>query len=751
MTSTGKRTHSIRTRFFLPLLVLLLPILVIEAYIFYDRFATRQAEELQANLELARAVGVAFHGLVQDVLREELAIATAATASPSLSREDLAKLLRQSAKGDPAVSRFSWVGAEGRVLASSNPSLVGINISDRRYFKEIVGGREWVVSDLVISKATGEPIFTISRAARDEKGTFLGMLTASFYPDGLEKVLAIKRAKGAAVDLIDRNGINVARYPPRDHTPEQLNLRRSYPQIEGALRGQEIATTVISERTGRKRLAGFVPIPSTGWVAAASRDQSDAMGDFTYDLLIQGTLFLLVALAAFGTALAIARWAVASIGKLRDQALALGRGETKEPVDVFGPSEIVELADTFGKMAEDIRKREEALLQEREFAEMERKRLQAVLEALPVSLFISDANGKLVVTNPAADEIWGQAPLSRRLENYREDYKAWWPTTGKRVQSHEWGLARSLTSGERCIAEEMEIETPDGRRKIILNYALPILDAEGRITGGVAVNVDITERKRMEDALRRAKDELEFRVKERTAELELRNKELQDFTFVAAHDLQEPLRKIRTFGNMLAKRCGPSMDERSMDYLNRMQTSAGRMQNLLHSLLTYSRVTGKFEPIEEIDLRTSVAEAVSNLEILIEEKNAHLEIGDLPTIAANPVQMVQLFQNLLGNALKFHREGESPRVKINAQTDEEGLCEIYVQDNGIGFEEMYVDKVFLPFQRLHGISGGYEGVGMGLAICKKIVESHGGKITARSEVGKGSTFVVALPAERKKR
>jgi PAS domain S-box-containing protein len=751
MLSIGKPAHSIRSRLFLPLLVLLWPILVIEAYIFYDRFATRRTEELQANLELARAVGVAFHGLVQDVLREELAIATAATASPPLSREDLAKLLRQSAEGDPAVSRFSWVGPEGRVLASSNPSLVGLNISDRAYFREIVGGREWVVSDLVLSKATGDPIFTISRAVRDGKGNFLGMVAGTFYPDGLGKILAIKRAKGAAVDLIDRNGMNVARYPPRDHIPEQRNWLKLYPQIEHALRGEEIATIVVSERTGKKRLAGFVPVPSIGWVAAASRRQGDAMGDFTWDLLSQGTLFLLVALAAFGTALVIARRAVASIGKLRDQALALGRGDLKKPVDVFGPSEIVELADTFGKMAEDIRNREEALLQQRELAEIERKRLEAVLETLPVSIFISDANGKLIATNPAADGIWGQAPLSRQLADYREDYKAWWPATGKRVQSHEWGLARALTKGERCIAEEMEIETPDGRRKNILNYALPILDGEGRITGGVAVNVEITERKGMEEALRRAKDELEFRVKERTAELELRNKELQDFAFVAAHDLQEPLRKIRTFGNLLVARFGPSLDERSMDYLSRMQTSAARMQNLLHSLLTYSRVTSKLEPIEEVDLGTSVAEAVSNLEVLIKEKNAHLEIGDLPTIAANPVQMVQLFQNLLGNSLKFHREGEAPIVKIYAEAGENKACEIHVEDNGIGFEEMYVDKVFLPFQRLHGISRGYEGVGMGLAICKKIVEQHGGKITVRSELGKGSTFVVTLSAERKKR
>jgi signal transduction histidine kinase len=129
------------------------------------------------------------------------------------------------------------------------------------------------------------------------------------------------------------------------------------------------------------------------------------------------------------------------------------------------------------------------------------------------------------------------------------------------------------------------------------------------------------------------------------------------------------------------------------------------------------------------------------------EKNAVVGVGDLPTVKADPVQMAQLFQNLIGNALKFNRDGEAPHVKIHAK-EVGGGYEIYVEDDGIGFDEKYLDKIFLPFQRLHGRSGNYEGVGMGLAICKKIVERHGGKITARSEPGRGSTFIVTLPANR---
>lgn len=296
--------------------------------------------------------------------------------------------------------------------------------------------------------------------------------------------------------------------------------------------------------------------------------------------------------------------------------------------------------------------------------------------------------------------------------------------------------------------EHRVVRKSTGEIRIVHERCEHIRDATGRIIRSIGMVHDITERKEMEEALRRSRDELELRVQERTVELEFRNKELQDFAFVASHDLQEPLRKVRTFGSMLAGKCGDSLDETSGDYLRRMQKAAARMQNLLNSLLAYSRVTTKVEPLRGTDLKKSVESALSNLEIMVKEKNASVQILDLPTIRADRVQMVQLFQNLIGNALKFNRNGEEPHIKIHAEKAED-CYEIYVEDDGIGFDERYLDKIFQPFQRLHGSSSEYEGVGMGLAICRKIVERRGGKITARSQLGKGSTFIVTLPANRK--
>jgi light-regulated signal transduction histidine kinase (bacteriophytochrome)/CheY-like chemotaxis protein len=243
-------------------------------------------------------------------------------------------------------------------------------------------------------------------------------------------------------------------------------------------------------------------------------------------------------------------------------------------------------------------------------------------------------------------------------------------------------------------------------------------------------------------------------------ELAYSNAELEQFAHVASHDLQEPLRKIMSFGDRLKDKYSETLTAQGCDYLERMQKAAERMQTLIEDLLTLSRITTKAQPFVSVDLAQVARDVLSDLEVRIEQTGAKVEVGELPSLEADPLQMRQLLQNLISNALKFHQKTEPPQIRIYSQllNGEEQqptksshrpmLYQILVQDNGIGFDEKYLSSIFNAFQRLHGRNE-YEGTGMGLAICRKIVERHNGSITAKSSPGKGSIFIVTLPFQQR--
>jgi signal transduction histidine kinase len=248
-------------------------------------------------------------------------------------------------------------------------------------------------------------------------------------------------------------------------------------------------------------------------------------------------------------------------------------------------------------------------------------------------------------------------------------------------------------------------------------------------------------------------NEMLAQIQARDEALRRSNRELQDFAYVASHDLQEPLRKIQAFGDRLKTKFAPALAEDGRDYLERMQNAASRMQTLINDLLAYSRITTNAQPFVPVDLRQITREVLGDLEVRIEQTQGRVVVGELPTVDADPLQMRQLLQNLIGNALKFNREYTHPIVKVYAQPvngaapgpDGNGArCQLFVEDNGIGFDMKYLDRVFGMFQRLHGRDQ-YEGTGVGLAICRKIAERHGGEITAKSGAGQGATFIVTLP------
>jgi two-component system sensor kinase FixL len=368
---------------------------------------------------------------------------------------------------------------------------------------------------------------------------------------------------------------------------------------------------------------------------------------------------------------------------------------------------------------------------EEEVRQSEQK-YRAYISNSPFGVFVVNSMGQFIESNEALLRYCGYTEEELHRLNAPQLFS---PNSPEVAKAH---FGQLMTEGRS--SGEVLVQKKDGSDGFYMVDAVRL--SADRCLGFVA---DITSHKRDQEELKKF-----------AARLERSNRELEDFASVASHDLQEPLRKVRAFGDRLKAVCGDGIPEKANDYLDRMQSAADRMQTLISDLLTFSRVTTKAQPHTAVDLNEVTVEVLSDLEIRVEELEARISIGQLPIVHADPLQMRQLLQNLIGNALKFHRSGVAPVVKVYtkamyeppiphaAWTPEHQMCTFCVEDNGIGFEEKYADRIFTVFQRLHGRSE-YDGTGVGLAVCQKIVERHFGKIAAESTVGKGSAFSVTLP------
>lgn len=359
------------------------------------------------------------------------------------------------------------------------------------------------------------------------------------------------------------------------------------------------------------------------------------------------------------------------------------------------------------------------------------KRNESILNSAGEGIYGLDLQGRTTFVNPAAAKMTG----------WKVD-----ELIGKPESEVFCKAPDGLSPGQISHPGEQVFFRRDGATFPVEYVRSPIMEKD-RLMGAVVMFKDITERKRTHDALAR-----------KAAELARSNAELEQFAYVASHDLQEPLRKIQAFGDRLKAKLDALKVEDGREFLERMQSAAARMQRLINDLLTFSRViSSKSEqPFVQVNLAQVTKEVLSDLEVRIEQTKAHIDVGNLPTIQADPMQMRQLLQNLIGNALKFQPPNGKPQIEVQAQLvrkpfngaaaggPEQELCEISIRDNGIGFDEKYADRIFAMFQRLHGRNE-YEGTGVGLAVCRRIADRHGGTIAAKGKPGEGAVFTVTLP------
>jgi PAS domain S-box-containing protein len=366
------------------------------------------------------------------------------------------------------------------------------------------------------------------------------------------------------------------------------------------------------------------------------------------------------------------------------------------------------------------RRRAEDALRESE------ERLSRIVETMTDGVVLLDPTGRYTLANAAIERIIGQ-PRDRLLgTSYAAPPFVRRSVSGAAFSPDAHPFARVRASGEPVYGIEFAIERPDGTEVIVSINAAPLRGA-GDINGGVVASItDITERRRAQDELGR-----------KAAELERSNRELQQFAYVASHDLQEPLRMVASYTQLLARRYRGRLDSDADDFINYAVDGVTRMQGLINDLLAYSRVGTTGKEARLTDLNQVLDHTLADLQTAIGESSAVVTHDPLPVLPADGTQLGQLFQNLIANAIKF-RGTEPPRVHIAARWID-GRWLFSVQDNGIGIEPQYAERIFAIFQRLH-TRAEYPGTGIGLAICRRIVERHGGEISVESEPGEGSTF-----------
>jgi PAS domain S-box-containing protein len=357
---------------------------------------------------------------------------------------------------------------------------------------------------------------------------------------------------------------------------------------------------------------------------------------------------------------------------------------------------------------------EEALLREKHFTD-------ALIDNLPATFWVVDDNVKFIRWNSNQEKVLGYSPDKLSRIN---PLKIIVPEDRQRVASRFMeAFQGSCEEVETYVIKETGQTVP-----YQLSFAPLTVGGRQYLMG---FGIDISARKQAESKLQKIMDDLKRS-----------NEELEQFAYVASHDLQEPLRMVSSYVQLLEKRYRDKLDTDAIDFINFAVDGSRRMQNLINDLLSYSRVGSRGKPFQPVDSSAIYNAAVNNLQIAIRENEAYIEHGELPRVTADEGQMVQVFQNLIGNAIKFHGK-DSPHVIVNADRVN-GNWIFSVKDNGIGISRQFFDRIFMVFQRLHGNE--YPGTGIGLSIARKIIQRHGGQIWVESELDKGSTFYFSIPA-----
>jgi signal transduction histidine kinase len=391
-------------------------------------------------------------------------------------------------------------------------------------------------------------------------------------------------------------------------------------------------------------------------------------------------------------------------------------------------------ADKLKDALEEARARARQIEDSEDALRRQKRILESVLESIGEGVIVADTDGNFLIFNAAAERLVGIGLLKIPPSQWTEQYGCFLPDMVTPYPAEQLPLARAMR-GEYVEENEVFIRNPQRPRGLWLGVnAAPWLDGAGAILGGVVAFRDVTARKLAEQNL-----------KSTAEELARSNVDLEQFAYVVSHDLQEPLRMVSSFCQLLQQRYQGKLDKNADDFLGFAVDGARRMERLINDLLAYSRAGSRGQKLAATNLSSVFDQAIANLATAIGETSAVITRGELPTVQADAVGMGQLAQNLLSNAIKFHGP-RTPRIHVQGASQGQSWL-VTVKDNGIGIAATDVERIFGVFERSQSPSSAHAGTGIGLAICKRIVERHGGRIWVESKVSEGSVFSFTIPNE----
>jgi PAS domain S-box-containing protein len=492
--------------------------------------------------------------------------------------------------------------------------------------------------------------------------------------------------------------------------------------------GEQLHTEINSPHPSQEKINEIVQR-----IAPINQKLTKLEDDFSYTLgegsrwlenLVLKLLFsvaLSVEITGLTLAIVVSRSIQKGLNEILQSAKAVGKKDFKRKAKAFSKDEIGILANNFNTMADEL---------ERSIHDIEKaqQKFKGLLESAPDAIVIVGEEGVIHLANKQCENIFGFTKEELIGSNIELLLPHGQPLFLRNPSQYVTGTPIEL-SGRRKNGGEFPVD-----------ISLSPLETEEGLLVTAAIR-DVSEKKRLEKEIREANVTLEKKVQQRTAELESKNKELEQFAYVASHDLQEPLRTTSSFVELIRKQYHGQLDANADKYIDYVIQASDRMKTLIKDLLDYSRI-GREKQFEPVDCNQVFDAVMADLAKVIRENKAVIVAGKLPVVNAFPTELKLLFQNLISNSIKFQRAGIAPRIEISTKK-ENGYWHFAFRDNGIGIDPQYQHRIFIIFQRLHNRSQ-YEGSGIGLAHCKKIVELHGGKIWVESEYGNGSTFHFTL-------